>query len=161
MDFFGGKTVYHNKIDGDSDTEYDDNGDDIRWNIKLNDAPINDIDEDFRKSVLNAKHELYNGLIFSGKKETHNAHDIVHIKEYLTKINELYNICKQLQLKNTKHIPNLSIFPKNAQNAIHDLCVLIIQTFNKYSIPDIIPYEDYLKKSFHEYPYVQNESFRD
>jgi hypothetical protein len=53
----------------------------------------------------------------------------------------------------------LGSFPEPTKGLIKDTMRWIVDFFGKNRIPDTIPYDDYIKKSFHEYQFVQDNSF--
>ena len=127
----------------------------------VNETPLPEIDSNFRTKMLNCKNALYEVIIFSGQEGTESAQDNKLLQVYLKSIDKLYSMSKLLQNRSTNQIPDLSEFPEKAREPIKMLFEWIRQFFINNSIPDTIPYTDYIRKSLHEYPFVRVNSFED
>lgn len=136
---------------GDSDSDYE--IEDIR-----NEEPPPDIDENFRNNVLNIKDILYNKIILSPNLGTSDAQDNRLLDKYLKNINGVYILCVNAQNGKINEA-ELNRFPLEAREPIKNMLTWLLQFFKKNQIPDTIPYEDYIRKSFKEYQFVQNNSF--
>ena len=53
----------------------------------------------------------------------------------------------------------LDAFPSNSRQAIKTTLIWIADYFSKNRIPETIPYVDYIRKSFHDYQFIQNNYF--
>lgn len=125
----------------------------------LNENPLPEIDNEFRKLVLDIKHKLYNSIIFSGKEGTHNSQNNKLMDDYLNKLNRIYIYTIQFQNKNNISKVDLNQFPESVREPIQQLLEWIKTFFNKNNMVDTIPYSCYLKNNFYEYPYVQTDNF--
>lgn len=144
--------IYINDNEYDTDDEY-----------LQNDVPPLHVNDDFRVKVLDVKHSLYNNIVLSPELGTKEAQDSKVLNEYLDKINRVYILSLDAQLKSTSLSNNiddeLKVFPSDSRDSIKDVLVWITDYFSKNNIPDTIPYTDYIYKSFHEYQFIQNNSF--
>ncbi len=138
--------------------DYDSDNSDY-WDDTINEEELPEIDSDFRKRVLDTKHSLYKNIVFSGQDGTENAQNNNLINTYLKNINNVYIIAIKTQNPNNTENPDLSIFPEQSREPIRLTLEWIKKYFSENSIPDTIPYKDYIQKSFHEYPYVQTDTF--
>ena len=144
--------VFSNKwVSDDSDEEYDEE-------YVVNEIPPPDIDEKFRKDVLDIKHNLYDSNILAPKLGTSEAQSNEVINKYLKNINEVYILCLNAQKGKITNI-DVSKFPENVRVPLQRTLSWITDYFRKNRAPDTIPYEDYIRKSFHDYQFVQNNSF--
>lgn len=135
----------------DSDDDYNDE-DSI-----LNEEPPPDIDENFKKNVLNLKHEIYENTVLSPDLGTEEAQNNKVLEDYLENINKVYILCKNAQNGNISN--NLNQFPKETRELIHNLLIWIADYSKNNQVVDTIPYVDYIQKSFKEHPFVQTNSF--
>lgn len=136
---FGGTDMW----DSDSDSEY-----------QQNETPPADIDEKFRDDVLNIKHKLYEKLINEPVDSEEN------LKNYTSKLNTLYIMTLGVQSNGSLPSPEtLNQFPPELREQISDVLAWISDYFKKNAPPDTIPYTDYIKKSLHDYQFIQHNSF--
>lgn len=136
--------------------EYDDEYEDEEY--VPNEVSPPDVDETFRNNVLNVKHILYDNTVLSPNLGTSEAQSNRLLAEYLKNINGVYVLCLNAQ-KGVVDESELHKFPEKAQKSIRDVLVWLSDYFKKNRIPDTIPYEDYINKSFKEYQFVQDNSF--
>jgi hypothetical protein len=118
----------------------------------------NDIDNEFRNSVLNVKHVLYDNIILKPELGTPLTQSKKLLEDYLKNINYVYILSLNAQ-KGIINESELNKFPEKARQPIKQVLVWLSNYFKKNSIPDTIPYEDYINKSFKEYQFVQDNSF--
>lgn len=117
------------------------------------------INDTFRNNVLKVKHSLYENIVLSPELGTVNAQDNQVLQHYLNKLNKVYIM--SLRAENGKIITEeeLLIFPKESREVIRSTLDWINDFFKKNHISVTIPYSDYIRKSFHDYQFVQNNSF--
>jgi hypothetical protein len=132
----------------DTDDEYD----------EINEVPPPDIDAEFRKNVLSVKHNLYDNTVLKPKLGTIYTHSNKVIADYLQQINHVYLLCLNAQ-KGQINIQDIQSFPANVREPLILVLNWLSDFFRKNSVPDIIPYEDYIRKNFKEYQFVQDNSF--
>ena len=142
----------------DNDSDYENEMDE---EIIKNDNPLPEISKEFRDNVLNVKHSLYNNIVLSPKLGTEDAQNNEVLQDYLEKINKVYIL--SLSAENGKKIPEeaLLVFPEDSRKLIRDTLNWIVNFFKNNHISDTIPYSDHIRKSFHDYQFVQNNSFED
>jgi hypothetical protein len=138
----------------DSDSEYDDG-------YTQNEVPPPSIDNNFVENVLKVKHGLYDNIVLSPELGTAEVHNSNVLQDYLNKIHHVYilSINAQNGIRYSDNDKDLSIFPEATRNTIRQTLTWITDFFSKNKIPDTIPYTDFIRKSFHEYQFVQNNSF--
>ena len=136
----------------DSDEEYDDT------DYVPNEVSPPDVDENFRHNVLNVKHILYDNTVLLPNLGTSEAQSNRLLAEYLKNINGVYVLCLNAQ-KGIVNESDLNKFPEKSRKAIKDVLMWLSDYFKKNRVPDTIPYEDYINKSFKEYQFVQDNSF--
>ena len=136
----------------ESDDDYEDD------EYVPNEVSPPDVDETFRKNVLDVKHILYENTILSPNLGTSDAQSNNLLAEYLKNINGVYVLSINAQ-KGIVNESELNKFPEKSRKAIRDMLVWLSDYFKKNRIPDTIPYEDYINKSFKEYQFVQDNSF--
>ena len=142
-----------------SDT-YESMWDESDDDIEFNENELPELDNNFKNLILNTKRRIYAETIFSGEPETRGSQDIQLTKKYLKKINKVYSILKNAE-NNNKNISDLSEFNEDTKKNIIELVEWVYTFFRNNSIPDTIPYTDYIKLSLYVYPYVQNNNFDD
>ncbi len=134
--------------------------DEYEWDDEvMNQELLPEIDKDFRQSVLNTKHNLYENIVISGKEGTPQAQDNTLINKYLKNVNDVYVLSLNMSKNSQYNIPDLSSFPEGSRESIRLTLEWIKRYFSENTIPETIPYQDYIQKSFHEYPYVQTDNF--
>jgi hypothetical protein len=141
----------------DNDSDYDSELEET----PKNDNPLPEISKEFRDNVLNIKHSLYNNIVLSPELGTQDAQNNTILQDYLEKINKVYIL--SLSAENGKKIPQeaLLIFPEESRKLIRDTLDWILNFFKNNHISDTVPYSDHIRKSFHDYQFVQNNSFED
>jgi hypothetical protein len=123
-----------------------------------NEVPPPQVDEDFRNKVLNVKHSLYDNIVLSPNLDSKDAQSKQVLNEYLSKLNKVYVLA--LNAKSGRFmVSELNSFPEPTRVLIKDTMDWIKDFFSKNRVPDTIPYDDYINKSFHEYQFVQDNSF--
>lgn len=141
--------MWSNNEESDDDN-YD--NDDI-----INEEPPMDIDENFKKNIVNLKRTLYENTVLSPELGTSEAQTTEVLNEYLNHVNNVYNL--SINAQNGKINNNLNKFPKETRELISNLLIWIADYFKKNEVVDTIPYVSFIYKSFKEYPFVQTNSF--
>lgn len=136
----------------DSDDEYEDN------EYQQNEEKPISIDENFKNDVLNIKHIIYENTILSPELGTTAAQSLQTLQDYLTNINQVYILSLNAQ-KGIVNEKDINKFPVKVREPLKRLLNWLSNYFRKNRIPDTIPYEDYINKSFKEYQFVQVNSF--
>lgn len=134
----------------ESDSEYEDD--------VLNEVPPQDIDQKFRDNVLDIKHIIYDNTVLSKELGTNAAQNNQILRDYLKQINQVYILCVNAQ-KGAINDKELQQFPENVREQLRLVLVWLSDYFRKNRIPDTIPYENYIKNTFHTYQFVQDNSF--
>jgi hypothetical protein len=123
-----------------------------------NEVPPPQVDTEFRNKVLKVKHSLYDNIILAPELGTKQAQSNKILNDYLGKLNKVYVMA--LNAKSGRFmVSELSSFPEPTRELIKDTMILIVDFLSKNKVPDTIPYDDYINKSFHEYQFVQDNSF--
>jgi hypothetical protein len=138
---FGKTDIWESDSDG-GDSEYE-----------QNDVPPPDIDETFRNDVLDVKHKLYEKFINEPEDSEEN------LKNYMSQLNTLYVMAISAQSNKATSAQSLEQFPPELREKISGVLRWISDYFSKNTIPDTIPYTDYIKRSLHDYQFVQHNSF--
>lgn len=146
---------FDNKWKSDEDYE-----DDYQEDQYQNEVSPPDLDENFKKNVLNVKHNLYDNIVLGPELETPDAQNNNILNDYLKNINKIYVLCLNAQ-KGIVYNNNLNEFPEKVREPLKQVLDWLSDYFRKNRAPDTIPYEDYIRKSFKEYQFVQNNSFND
>ncbi len=136
----------------ESDDEYDD-----EEHQQNEEVPVG-IDEKFKNDVLNVKHKLYENIVLSPELGTEKAQNLETVQEYLKNINNVYILCLNAQ-KGIINDEELNKFPVNVRDSLKRVLNWLNDYFRKNQIPDTIPYDDFINKSFKEYQFVQDNSF--
>jgi hypothetical protein len=123
--------------------------------------PLPELDTSFRENIKNVKHSLYNNIVLSPELGTDGVQDNTVLETYLEKLNKLYIL--SISAENGKRIPDkaLVIFPESSRPLIRATLDWIVDFFRKNHISLTVPYSDHIRKSFHDYQFVQNNSFDD
>lgn len=123
-----------------------------------NEVPPPQVDDEFRNRVLKVKHSLYDNIVLAPELGTKDAQSNKILNDYLGKLNKVYVMA--LNAKSGRFmVSELSSFPEPTRALIKDTMSWIVDFFSKNKVPDTIPYDDYINKSFHEYQFVQDNSF--
>jgi hypothetical protein len=136
--------------------EYDEEYEDEEY--EQNEILPPDIDENFRNNVLNIKHIMYDTIILKPEIGTTEAQSNRLLREYLKNINQVYILSLNAQ-KGVINKNDLNQFPERVRGPLKQVLTYLADYFKKNRIPDTIPYEDYIRKSFKEYQFVQDNSF--
>lgn len=139
--------------DTDSEDEYNDE------EYVQNEVAPQSIHKDFSDNVLNVKHSLYDNIVLSPQLGTERAQSQEILQDYLNKLNDMYVM--SITAQNGKQIDENTLhrFPENSRQIIRQTLNWIADYFSKNRIPDTIPYSDHIRKSFHDYQFVQDNSF--
>lgn len=127
--------------------------------ITNNETPLPELDSEFRESILNAKHSLYDNIVLLPELGTEQAQNPKVIVAYMTNLNNFYELSKKAQAANHNATLDLSGFPEKSRAQIKLALDWISNYFSKNKIPDTIPYKDYIRNSLHDYQFVQDNSF--
>ena len=135
--------------DSDSDDEYTEN-----------EVPPPAINQEFIDNILEVKHKLYETTVLAPELETPEAQSNEVLQKYMNNLNSVYVMAINAQsgriLGNEQRINN---FPPETREAITRMLKWIADYFSKNGVPDTIPYSDFIRKSLHEYQFVQDNSF--
>lgn len=137
----------------ESDDEYENDDE-----YEQNEISPPEIDDKFKNNILNIKHMLYENSILSPDLGTNSAQSLHSLQEYLKDINQVYILSLNAQ-NGVINESDISKFPENVRESVRILLNWLVVYFKKNQIHDIIPYEDYIRKSFKEYQFVQDNSF--
>lgn len=150
--------MYNSNLDNWSDDETEEEYEEET--IKRED-PLPELNPEFRENVLKVKHSLYNNIVLSPDLGTKGAQDNNVLQDYLEKLNKVYIM--SISSENGKKITDeaLLIFPEETRNLIRTTLDWIFDFFQKNHISLTVPYSDHIRKSFHDYQFVQNNSFEE
>jgi hypothetical protein len=127
-----------------------------------NDVPPPGITDEFREAILEAKKSLNNTIITGPELGTRNAQDIKVVNNYVMTLNKLYILSldaeKGVDVINSK---NLDLFPSDARDKVKIALNFIADYFRKLSVPDRIPYENYIRNSFKENQFLLHNNFEE
>ena len=129
--------------------------------MKRNENPLPELQKEFRDNVLQAKHSLYDNIVISPAEGTPNAQNNQLLQDYLDKLNQLYVL--SIRAENGKMIPDeaLLMFPEGSKQVIRFMLDSVSKFFKENQFAETIPYTSYLRKSLHDYQFVQDNSFED
>lgn len=123
-----------------------------------NEVPPPELDEKFKQNVLDVKHNLYDSTILAPELGTSLAQSNKTLESYLNKLSHIYILCLNAQ-KGIINDKDIIQFPEKVREPLQKVLKAIVDFFQKNCIPDTIPYEDYIRKHFHDYQFIQNNSF--
>jgi hypothetical protein len=141
----------NNKWESDDEEEYE--------NYYENETEPLDVDNNFKDNLLKVKHSLYDNIVLAPELGTSKAQSNEVLQEYLNRLNDVYILSINAQNGQNISQEKLNIFPENSRHAIKSSLDWIVDYFRKNRIPDTIPYSDYIRKSFHDYQFVQKDYF--
>lgn len=136
---------------------------DEKWELDAEESEYNDdevripdIDGEFRKNVLKVKHSLYDNTVLVPELGTADAQSHKVLNNYLESLNRVYilslNAQKGMKIKQA----SLSTFPEEIRDLVQWVLRWIHVFFAKNTVAKTIPYEDYIRTTLHDYPFVQN-----
>lgn len=134
----------------DSEEEYEEERDVSPWP---------EMDQGFVNNVVQVKHSLYENTVLSPELGTNDAQDDKVLQDYLNQLNRVYVMSIQAQNGKTFSKESLRMFPKETQDVLYQTLTWIADFFGRNQLSKTIPYADYLRKSFHDYQFVQKKSF--
>lgn len=137
----------------ESDEEYEEDEE-----YQQNEVLPPEVDENFRNNVLNVKHMIYDSTILKPELGTSQAQSNRLLEDYLKNINHVYILSLNAQ-KGIVNESDLNQFPEKVRGPLKQVLTYLADYFKKNRVPDTIPYEDYIRKSFKEYQFVQDNSF--
>jgi hypothetical protein len=142
----------NNKWDSDeNDTDYEDE------EYVQNEVPPPEINKDFIENILKVKHSLYDNVVLSPELGTEKAQNNTILQDYLHHVNQVYILAINAQRSKVKE-QDLQPFPEKSRDEIRKTLDWITDYYKKNQVPDTIPYTDFIRKSFHEYQFVQNDN---
>jgi hypothetical protein len=143
-----------NMWEEDSDSEYNDE------EYVQNEVPPPEMDQKFIDNILEVKHKLYENTVLAPELETPGAQSNKVLQDYLNNLNSVYvmaiNAQNGITLGNEQRI---NTFPPETREAITRTLKWIAEYFSKNTVPDTIPYSDFIRNTLHTYPFVQDKSF--
>ena len=143
-----------NKWEEDNDSEYDND------EYTENEVPPPAINQEFIDNILEVKHKLYETTVLAPELETPEAQSNEVLQKYMNNLNSVYVMAINAQsgnmLGNEQRINN---FPPETREVITRTLKWIADFFSKNTVSDTIPYSDFIRKSLHEYQFVQDNSF--
>ncbi len=125
----------------------------------MNENPIPDLDEKFTENIKKIKHSLYDNIVLLPEVGTKEAQDNNLVKKYINTLNKLY--IYSIDAQNGFSNYNLNYFPESSRHIIKDTLEWIKNYFSKNDLKDRVLYTNYIKKSLHDYKFVQDNSFID
>jgi len=144
--------INNNNWNEDTDSEYDDD--------TQNEVPPPAINQEFIDNILKVKHKLYETTVLAPELETPEAQSNEVLQKYMNNLNSVYVMAINAQsgkiIGNEQKINN---FPPETREVITRMLNLIADFFSKNTVPDTIPYSDFIRKSLQEYQFVQDNSF--
>jgi hypothetical protein len=135
----------------EDDTDYEDD------EYVQNEVPPPELNKDFIENILKVKHSLYDNTVLSPELGTRDAQDNKILQGYLNHVGRVYILSINAQRGKVRE-EDLNTFPENSRRQIKMTLDWITEYFSKNRIPDTIPYSDFIRKSFHEYQFVQNDN---
>jgi len=117
---------------------------------------IPDVDEEFRKNVLKVKHGLYDNTVLAPELGTADAQSHKVLNTYLDKLNRVYVLTLNAQKGINIKQESLADFPAEIRDLVQWVLRWIHTFFAKNTVAKTIPYEDYIRTTLHDYPFVQN-----
>lgn len=147
-----GGSINNNSWNEDTDSEYDE--------YTENEVPPPAINQEFKANILEVKHKLYETTVLAPELETPEAQSNKLLQKYMNNLNSVYVMAINAQsgnmLGNEQRINN---FPPETREVITRTLKWIADFFSKNTVSDTIPYSDFIRKSLHEYQFVQDNSF--
>lgn len=137
----------------DTESDEEDTADAIP---RRKETPIPEVSDEFRKKVLSLKHSLYDNTVLAPKLGTEDAQSNRVLDNYVKKINKIYRLSLGAQKGLVAKEATLEEFPVATRDHIRWMLRWIADFFPKNSVVKTIPYEDFLRNSFHVYPFIQN-----
>ncbi len=141
-------------LGGDSDDEI---GSDP-WNVMegvQEEVPdeTNDFIE-FKKTIINAKHKLYDANVHSENVPNDMKQDIALLDKYRDNLHKFYIYSVNLQKRQSEAV-DISIFPEETQDSIKLALNMVKDFFSKNSIPETIPYSNFIENALYRHPFNQ------
>jgi len=164
MSFFEGLDQNNNKWNqsSSSNDEYNnDNETDNETDNEDNDTPPPNMNQEFIDKALDVKHTLYDKIVLGPELDTKEAQSHKILQDYLGKLNNVYILAIEAQNPNNTAISEskLQIFPEDVRPKIKLLLDWISDYFRKNTIPDTIPYSDFIRSNLRDLPFDQRVSF--
>jgi hypothetical protein len=139
----------------DTDSEYEEE-------YNQNETPPPALNQDFKDNILRVKHSLYENTVLAPELGSPKVQDNTVIQDYLNNLNEVYLLAIVAQngkVSISQNKDKLNKFPPATRDIILNTIEMIEDFFSKNNTPDTIPYKDFIRKSFHEYQFIQDNSF--
>jgi hypothetical protein len=137
--------------ENDSDEEYDEEE-------NFNDIPSDDINQEFKNNILSVKHIIYDNTILQPEVGSKDIQSNKLINKYLWNINHVYVLCLNAQ-KGIINESDINKLTEKAREPTKNILQWVSNFFKNNREADTIPYADYIKNSFHNYQFIQNNSF--
>lgn len=117
------------------------------------------LDNNFVNNILGVKHSLYDNIVLAPELGTEKAQSKEVLQEYLNRLNDVYVMSLKAQNGNKFGEQEINMFPEESREAVVQTLNWITDYFSKNRVPDTIPYADYIRKSLHDYQFIQTNSF--
>ncbi len=140
----------------DEESESEDEEDMTDAIPRREETPVPEVSDEFREKVLTLKHSLYDNTVLAPELGTTTAQSNKPLDDYVNKINKIYRLSLGAQKGLVAKEATLNEFPAATRDHIQWVLRWIADFFPKNSVVKTIPYEDFLRTSFHVYPFNQN-----
>lgn len=138
----------------DEETESDE--EEETGNVYRDETPVSEVSDEFRKRVLALKHSLYDNTVLAPEMGSADAQSNIVLDNYVHKINKVYRLSLGAQKGLIAKESTLAKFPVATRDKLQWVLRWIADFFPKNGVAKTIPYEDFLRNSFHVYPFDQN-----
>lgn len=119
------------------------------------------IQPEFKESLLNAKHKLYEESVLKPDENSTASQNIDLMELYETYLKMFYLLAEQA--KNNKPISSVSLalFPSSTISLIKDILKWISKFYSSNTPRETLPYSHYLDFYLHTNPFFQDDLFID
>jgi hypothetical protein len=142
----------------DSDDEHVVGGD---WGGFQEDVPEESSEfVDFKKNILNAKYKLYEANVLSDKIPADMTQSPQLLNNYIKNLEQFYVYSINLQNKTVEPI-DINVFPEESRDSIQLALNIVKDFFSRNSIPETIPYSNFIRTVLKEHPYIHKDPSED
>ena len=130
---------------------------------KINETPLPEIDDEFRKNIIKCKDILYNVFVLSIPLNDEKSQDNTILNNYLKSLTTIYNVLQPNYLLSNSVDWNkapLNTVPNEARPVLSQIVTFYSDFLNKnQGAHDRLPYISYIKNSLYTYPFNQTDKF--
>lgn len=132
--------------------------DDEEEEEKRDETPLKEVDPEFKKTLVRAKHSIYEETILKPDEDSKEAQSLELLDEYTMFIQLFYLLA--IRAKNGELVgsADITLFPESSRKMVEGTLHWIHDFFRQNTPDDTLPYSYYIEMMLRELPFYQEEN---